>query len=198
MLSPGFCQSGGWKRGRGGAYLFIFSGCSSSASSAALMVLVFLSIAINQSDGGPTELGGDIPGLFPSPVSFPLPSFFLLPLTILFVVLFVIYHTFLGFLHLRFAPSFVRIRWATFMALGRGWGRHGCLLCCGCLCAGFGWHCVGTGWGFGSSGEVVVVVGTRKQADMAMTTPYSRFGWGRAAGKGAPASEKNIQGQFFC
>ena len=78
-------------------------------SSAALTVLVFLLIAVDQSDGGPTELGGDVPGLFPSPVSFPLPSFFLLPLTILFVVLFVVYHAFLRFLRLRFAPGFVHI-----------------------------------------------------------------------------------------
>ena len=122
MLGPGFHQSGGWKRGRGGVYLFIFLGSSSSASSAALTALVFLSIAINQSDGGPTELGGDIPGLFPLPVSFPLPSFFLLPLTILFVVLFVVYHAFLRFLRLWFAPGFVRVQWATFTALGCGWG----------------------------------------------------------------------------
>ena len=173
-------------------YLFIFLGSSSSASSAALTMLVFLSIAVNQSDRGPTELGGDIPGLFPSPVSFPLPSFFLLPLTILFVILFVVYHAFLCFLCLQFAPGFVCVRQATFTALGCGWGQCGCLLRRGRLCAGFGWHCVGMGWGFGSGGEVVVVVGMRKQADMAMTMPYSRFGWGWAASHRQGISFPNI------
>ena len=79
-----------------------------------------------------------------------------------------------------------------FTVLGRGWGQRGRLLHRGHLCAGFGWHCVGTGWGFGSGGEVVVVVGTRKQADVAMTTPYSRFGWGWAMGRRQGISFPNI------
>ena len=48
------------------------------------------------------------------------------------------------------------------------------------------------GWGFGSGGEVVVVVGTRKQADVATMTPYSRFGWGQAAGHQQGISFPNI------
>ena len=47
-------------------------------------------------------------------------------------------------------------------------------------------------WEQGGVLAVVVVVGMRKQADVAMMTPYSRFGWGQAAGRQQGISFPNI------